>query len=169
MGIIQFNASLLLTKAMLEKQRGFTNIRLPQCKPRSKGEVLGCTSPDLADETSPGDVVIFLGDGRFHIESTMIRNSHLTFYQYNPYTQKFTEEVYKVKQMMDIRKAEVEKAKEARMFGIILGTLGRQGNTTILEELEKLMIKNNREYFVIFLSEISPDKLLKFEEVDAWI
>jgi len=71
--------------------------------------------------------------------------------------------------MMDIRKAEVEKAKEARMFGIILGTLGRQGNTTILEELEKLMIKNNREYFVIFLSEISPDKLLKFEEVDAWI
>jgi len=70
---------------------------------------------------------------------------------------------------MDIRKAEVEKAKEARMFGIILGTLGRQGNTTILEELEKLMIKNNREYFVIFLSEISPDKLLKFEEVDAWI
>jgi len=71
--------------------------------------------------------------------------------------------------MMDIRKAEVAKAKEARMFGIILGTLGRQGNTTILEELEKLMIKNNREYFVIFLSEISPDKLLKFEEVDAWI
>jgi len=86
MGIIQFNASLLLTKAMLEKQRGFTKIRLPQCKPRSKGEVLGCTSPDLAGETSPGDVVIFLGDGRFHIESTMIRNSHLTFYQYNPYT-----------------------------------------------------------------------------------
>lgn len=26
MGIIQFNASLLLTKAMLEKQRGFTNV-----------------------------------------------------------------------------------------------------------------------------------------------
>ena len=31
------------------------------------------------------------------------------------------------------------------------------------------MIKNNREYFVLFLSEINPLKLLKFEEVDAWI
>lgn len=37
--------------------------------------------------------------------------------------------------MKTIRKAEVEKAKSAKMFGIILGTLGRQGSTTILEEI----------------------------------
>ena len=69
--------------------------------------------------------------------------------------------------MQRIRKAEVDKAKKANMFDIILGTLGRQGSTTILEEIEKLIIKNNREYFVLFLSEINPLKLLKFEEVDA--
>jgi len=63
---------------------------------------------------------------------------------------------------MAIRKAEVEKAKEAKMFGIILGTLGRQGSTNILDELEALMLKNNREYFVLFLSEINPLKLLEF-------
>ena len=55
------------------------------------------------------------------------------------------------------------------MFGIILGTLGRQGSTNILQELEGLMLKNNREYIVLFLSEINPVKLLQFEEVDAWI
>jgi diphthamide biosynthesis enzyme Dph1/Dph2-like protein len=33
---------------------------------------------------------------------------------------------------MSIRKAEVEKAKDAKLYGIILGTLGRQGSTTIL-------------------------------------
>lgn len=69
----------MLTKAILEKQRGYKNIILPQCKPRSKGEVLGCTSPELP-QANPGDVVIFIGDGRFHIESTMIRNPHLKFY-----------------------------------------------------------------------------------------
>lgn len=71
--------------------------------------------------------------------------------------------------MHTLRKAEVEKAKSAKMFGIILGTLGRQGSTTILQEIEHLLQKNNREYFVLFLSEINPIKLLKFEEVDAWI
>lgn len=85
---------------------------------------MGCTSPDLG-HTDPGDLVIFIGDGRFHIESTMIKNPHLTFYQYNPYTSKFTLEAYDTEQMMTIRKAEVEKAKSAKMFGIILGTLGR--------------------------------------------
>ena len=134
MGIIQFNSSLLLAKAMLEKQRGFTKVSLPQCKPRSKGEVLGCTSP-LLEESQPGDVVIFIGDGRFHIESTMIRNPHLKFFQFNPYTRRFTEEVYQVEQMKSIRKAEVDKASSAKMFGIILGTLGRQGSTSILEEI----------------------------------
>mmetsp|Transcript_13246 Transcript_13246/g.20695 ORF Transcript_13246/g.20695 Transcript_13246/m.20695 type:complete len:80 (+) Transcript_13246:546-785(+) len=79
MGIIQFNNSLLLTKALLEKQEGFTNVSLPQCKPRSKGEVLGCTSPDLI-EGQAGDKVIFIGDGRFHIESTMIRNPELKYF-----------------------------------------------------------------------------------------
>mmetsp|Transcript_13246 Transcript_13246/g.20693 ORF Transcript_13246/g.20693 Transcript_13246/m.20693 type:complete len:150 (+) Transcript_13246:837-1286(+) len=71
--------------------------------------------------------------------------------------------------MHQIRRAEVEKAKTAKLFGIILGTLGRQGNTAILQELEDLMERKNREYFVVHLSEISPQKLDMFEEVDAWI
>jgi 2-(3-amino-3-carboxypropyl)histidine synthase len=65
-------------KQLLENEKGFNNISLPQAKPRSKGEVLGCTSPVLSD--SGGGCVIFIGDGRFHIESSMIMNPHLTFY-----------------------------------------------------------------------------------------
>lgn len=84
LGIIQFNSSLFLARAMLEKE-GF-NVHTPQTKPRSKGEVLGCTSPNLNDDAVEGDIVIFVGDGRFHIESTMIKNPHLVFYQWNPYT-----------------------------------------------------------------------------------
>lgn len=74
-----------MTKALLEKQKGYTKVRLPQVKPRSKGEVLGCTSPDLSKDTEKGDMAIFIGDGRFHIESTMIKNPHLVFFQFNPY------------------------------------------------------------------------------------
>ena len=47
MGIIQFNNSLLIAKTLLEKNEGYTNVVSPQCKPRSKGEVLGCTSPPM--------------------------------------------------------------------------------------------------------------------------
>jgi 2-(3-amino-3-carboxypropyl)histidine synthase len=91
MGIVQFNTTLVRAKQLLEKEKGFTSIQLPQTKPRSKGEVLGCTSPLIAAEGT----VVFIGDGRFHIESCMIRNPHLTFLQYDPFKQQLTEEVYK--------------------------------------------------------------------------
>ena len=55
----------------------------------------------------------------------MIKNPHVRFYQYNPYSREMTEEVYLHEEMHTIRRREVEKAKTASMFGIIFGTLGR--------------------------------------------
>ena len=55
------------------------------------------------------------------------------------------------------------------MFGIILGTLGRQGNTAVLEQVQQLFQRHNKQYFVMFLSEILPDKLARFEKVGAWV
>lgn len=50
-------------------------------------QVLGCTSPSVDLKTLGVDpVVVFLCDGRFHMEATMIANPTLKFYQYNPYT-----------------------------------------------------------------------------------
>jgi 2-(3-amino-3-carboxypropyl)histidine synthase len=37
---------------------------VPQAKPLSPGEVLGCTSPTLVDR----DAFVFVADGRFHLE-----------------------------------------------------------------------------------------------------
>lgn len=99
----------------------------------------------------------------------MIKNPHLRFFQYNPYSRQMTEEVYVHEQMHTIRREEVEKAKKANMFGIIFGTLGRQGNQGLLSEIQNLLKKNGKQFFVLFLSEISVDKLKKFPQVEAWI
>jgi len=48
--------------------QGYKNVLVPKTKPRSAGEVLGCTSPTLSEKCK----VIFIGDGRFHLESVMI-------------------------------------------------------------------------------------------------
>lgn len=106
--------------------------------------MLGCTSPALPENAEARESVIFISDGRFHIESTMIKNPHLRFFQYNPYSRQMTEEVYVHEQMHTIRRGEVEKAKKANMFGIIFGTLGRQGNQGLLSEIQNLLKKNGK-------------------------
>jgi 2-(3-amino-3-carboxypropyl)histidine synthase len=41
----------------------------------SSGEILGCTAPSVS--AASVDVIVYLGDGRFHLEAAMIANPTL--------------------------------------------------------------------------------------------
>lgn len=100
----------------------------------------------------------------------MIQNAHIEyFYQYDPYSRKFTKEKYDIGKMHEIRQAEIEKAKSATTIGVILGTLGRQGNSGLLENLRKICKEQKRKFFILLLSEITPQKLSRFKSVQCWI
>src|SRR5262249_41941502 len=75
----------------------------------------------------------YLGDGRFHLESVMIQNPTVPAYQYDPYARKFTREEYDFDLMNRTRNDAIVRARSAKTFGLILGTLGRQGNIKVLE------------------------------------
>lgn len=82
-------------------------------------------------------------------------NTSVCTLRYNPYTMELTEEEYDLNKMRSIRGNEIEKAKKAVHWGIVLGTLGRQGNEMILERLKTILKKKNLVYDVVLLSEIS--------------
>lgn len=67
------------------------------------------------------DALIYVGDGRFHLESIMISNPLLAAYRYDPYNKSFTREYYDHKVMRKHRKKAVDTARNAVNFGIILG------------------------------------------------
>jgi 2-(3-amino-3-carboxypropyl)histidine synthase len=52
-------------------------------------------------------------------------------------------------------------SQHATMFGIILGTLGRQGNPAIVQRIQTIVRQHPKQYksFVVLLSEITPQKL----------
>ena len=72
---VQFAAALHGARALLSKE--FAAIVIPQAKPLSAGESLGCTAPKIAD----ADAVVFVADGRFHPEAIMIANPDLPLYR----------------------------------------------------------------------------------------
>ncbi|CAI8036206.1 2-(3-amino-3-carboxypropyl)histidine synthase subunit 1 [Geodia barretti] len=139
---------------------------VPQSRPLSPGEILGCTSPRLPRGV---DAVVYIGDGRFHLESIMISNPDTPAYRYDPYSKEFTREYYDHDVMLKSRRDAILEASKARHFGIILGSLGRQGSPNILAHLQRVMERRGRRYVVVLLSEIFPEKLRLFEGVDAWI
>ena len=141
------------------------DVLVPQSKPLSPGEILGCTAPRIAAR----DYIVYLGDGRFHLESMMIANPTISVLSYDPYSKRLTREQYNHSEMQQLRKTAIKKATSARKIGLILGTLGRQGSTSVLDYLQSQLRQRGISYVVLLLSEIFPAKLALFTDIDAWI
>ncbi|KAG6829321.1 hypothetical protein H0H92_004924 [Tricholoma furcatifolium] len=152
---------------------------IPRSKPLSPGEILGCTAPRLDNV----DALIYLGDGRFHLESIMIANPTVPAFRYDPYSKKLTRERYDHREMQTIRDEAVQAAQRsimafstdspqaatssdehAPLWGVILGTLGRQGSFKQLQAITNQLeaSKTPIPYIQILLSELSPAKLALF-------
>ncbi|OAX39749.1 Diphthamide synthesis [Rhizopogon vinicolor AM-OR11-026] len=158
---------------------GVYEATIPRSKPLSPGEILGCTAPLLGDT----DALIYLGDGRFHLESIMIANPSVPAFRYDPYSKKITRELYNHEEMRTIRDDAVQKARksiatfstsdskgtvtptdENPIWGIILGTLGRQGSFKQMQAITHQLSTSTTAipYIPILLSELSPAKLALF-------
>ncbi|CAO1604465.1 Diphthamide biosynthesis protein 1 [Xanthoria calcicola] len=164
-GTIQFNATLHNVRQTLE-HAGFKVI-IPQIAPLSKGEILGCTSPRLSEDVA--DLILYLGDGRFHLESAMIHNPSLPAYRYDPYSRKLTRETYDHEDMHDLRRQAIHQAKKATRWGLILGSLGRQGNPHTMTMIEGRLNERGIPFINLLLSEIFPGKLAMMNDIDCWV
>ncbi|KAF8138235.1 putative diphthamide synthesis protein-domain-containing protein, partial [Boletus edulis] len=157
---------------------------IPRSKPLSPGEILGCTAPSL----NGVDALLYLGDGRFHLESIMIANPTVPAFRYDPYSKKLTREHYNHYEMRRVRDQAVQSARESlaslppsldpteselsglpslqhsQLWGVILGTLGRQGSFRQLQAIINQLSTSRVSipYVPILLSEVSPAKLSLF-------
>lgn len=165
-GTIQFATAIQAAKLQLVGD--FPHVLIPQAKPLSPGEVLGCTSPALPKGTV--DAVVFVADGRFHLEAFMIANPDVKAYRYDPYSRVMTHEQYDQKGMREARRKAIEQAQFSKRWGVVLGTLGRQGNPQILKHLEGRLASRGIQFLTFLISELSPTKLALFNNsIDVWV
>lgn len=156
--------------------RGRYDVTIPQVRPLSPGEILGCTAPKLPADV---DALIYVGDGRFHLESIMIANPSVPAFRFDPYSKKFTREVYEHKEMRAIRSEAVRDARRnlvergADSWAILLGTLGRQGSLSVLKTVAGSLPPGTGALppLLILLSELSPAKLALFsaKEISTFV
>ncbi|KAG9011845.1 Diphthamide biosynthesis protein 1 [Tulasnella sp. JGI-2019a] len=155
----------------LGRDGGKYDVVIPRAKPLSPGELLGCTAPRLAPDV---DALIYVGDGRFHLESIMIMNPEVPAFRYDPYSKKLTRERYDHEEMKSLRMQAVRTARknitacsssdEQPLWGVVLGTLGRQGNFKQLQHIMHQLASNSIPipFMPILISELSPAKLSLF-------
>jgi 2-(3-amino-3-carboxypropyl)histidine synthase len=128
------------------------------------------------------DALVFVADGRFHLESVMIHNPEVRAFRYDPYSKELTREGYDHAELLSTRKASVDAAANlardaaarpgsaSTTWGIILGTLGRQGNPEILcRLLTAARSKLQGEPMILLVSEVTPARLRLMRSVRVWV
>lgn len=128
----------------------------------------------------------------------MIHNPRVASFRYDPYSKILSSEGYDVERMKATRmyvshtvtttasslplinshipfvfvmyRRAVNDAKKAQTFGVILGTLGRQGSPKIFERIRKLLDARGHRVIPFLMAEINPRKLQLLKQVvDVWV
>lgn len=129
-------------------------VSVPRVWPLSPGEVLGCTSPSTS-----ADSVLFVAEGRFHLESVMIQNPKRKYFRYCPSSGLLVREFHDHEQFLEMRESKKQAARKASEYLVVFGTLGRQGCPLLLSRIEHTLGQRGAAYTVAYASEIDEDLL----------
>lgn len=160
---VQFVEGVYKAKQVL-LDKGFKHFNIPQAKPRTTGELLGCTSPNIKER-----IVVSVSDGRFHLEAAMIQNPGHEFFRFDPYLNKIFKEEFDICGMKTRRLESILKARSSNYIGLIMGTLGRQGSVHILGKLKDLCKESGKKFSVFLMSDVCQAAIDKFPDIEAWV
>jgi 2-(3-amino-3-carboxypropyl)histidine synthase len=99
----------------------------------------------------------------------MIQNPNLKAYRYDPCGKIITAEGYDTEKMKANRLAAIKTASSAQLFGIVLGTLGRQGSPLIFDRLRSLLKLPGRRCVLFLMAELNPAKIATISNIEAWV
>jgi 2-(3-amino-3-carboxypropyl)histidine synthase len=130
------------------------------------GQVLGCEFSAVEEIKNKVDAFLFIGSGLFHPTGIAYYCQKKTF-RADPYTRE-VEEV-DINLFLKRKYARIGKAKEAKVFGIIISTKPGQKNLKKAEQVRLELEEKGKEVYLIVGDEISPDRMLGFREIQAFV
>ncbi len=132
------------------------------------GQVTGCeygNAKSIADEV---DAFIFVGGGQFHALGVHLATSKPTVIA-DPYDNRaFTIETAAQKTIKQ-RWLRIEEANKAKTFGIIVGLKPGQSNLEEALRIRESLEKSKKTGLLIAVRELSPEILLEFPTIDAYV
>ena len=94
-------------------------------------------------------VVIYIGGEGLTLTNLMFTLNKCIFYTYNPQNNSLKKECLNVNQQLQRRYFLIQKAKDARLIGIIVATLGVADHLKIIEHIKMLARASGKKYFSV--------------------
>lgn len=135
-----------------------------------KGQILGCNftaGTTIADRV---DCFLFIGSGNFHPVGLLL-SSKKPVIAADPYTN-----IVKKQELEDLkdtilrqRYGAIANSKNAKRFGILVGTKRGQQRIKLADEIKELLDSFNKKSLIITLDQFSPISLQGFGDIDCFV
>ncbi|KAJ3308150.1 Diphthamide biosynthesis protein 2 [Blyttiomyces sp. JEL0837] len=113
--------------------------------------------------------ILFIGGESLTLTDVLMTYSKHKVVSYDPVARMAREESAKVNRMLMRRYALVQKAKDADVFGIVVGTLGVVSYLPMIDSLKRLITSRGKRPYLIAVGKPNPAKLGNFLEVDVFV
>ncbi|EEY63922.1 diphthamide biosynthesis protein, putative [Phytophthora infestans T30-4] len=134
--------------------------------PAEKEIVLGSDNVEITPETF---ALLYIGAESAHLTSILMRYSTVDCFSYNPNVMSSRKEGATVNRALMRRFFLVQQAKEAQIYGILMGTLGVNKYLDVVHGLQKLIKKSGRKSYLFVVGKVNVPKLANYAEIDAFV
>ncbi|CAI5744655.1 unnamed protein product [Peronospora destructor] len=122
------------------------------------------------DEITPETfALLYIGAESAHLASILMRYSTVDCFSYNPEMRWTRKEGATVNRALMRRFFLVQQAKEAQIYGILMGTLGVNKYLDVVRGLQKLIKKSGRKSYLFVVGKVNVPKLANYAEIDAFV
>jgi 2-(3-amino-3-carboxypropyl)histidine synthase len=133
-----------------------------------QGQVIGCNysnAKSIADEV---EAFLFVGGGMFHALGIALNTSKPTIIA-DPYDNRAYSINAEAQKILKQRFASLQEAKNAKKFGIFVGLKPGQRHLDNALIVKALAEKNGKAAYLLAAREITPETLLEFPSIDAYV
>ncbi len=165
---IQHIHTLDKTRRFLE-DKGF-EVHVGKGKGRTKhdGQILGCNFRAAMEVVELVDGFIYVGSGNFHPLGVSLATGKKTV-AIDPMLNELRDMGEIRDKILRQRFAQIEKAMSAESYGIIIGEKKGQMREKLALRIKERLEGVGKKVYLLYLNEISPDTLLSFRKLDAFV
>ncbi|GBG78301.1 hypothetical protein CBR_g26331 [Chara braunii] len=114
-------------------------------------------------------VLAWIGPEGPALTNWMLTYNSCKFVRYDPDTRELIENVQECSRVLKRRYYLVERAKDASIVGIVVGTLGAAGYLTAIKRLREVIAAAGKKSYVFVMGKPNPAKLANFPECEVFV
>jgi 2-(3-amino-3-carboxypropyl)histidine synthase len=132
------------------------------------GQVIGCNHGNAKSIAKDVEAFLVIGGGQFHALGVALATSKPTVVV-DPYDNRAFLIDKEAEKILKQRWARVEEAKKAKNFGVLVGLKPGQKRLDAAMQLKQKLEDNGKAAFLFAAREITPEILMEFPTVDAYV